>query len=914
MKYLLQIVLLVCYTTSSVGQIPLSTIDPRIAKPPLDVSTFEKWLYIDGKPAISNNGKYAFYFVREHSSKPATLIVQEVEEKWKIVFPNVDNAVFSQDSRKIIFSKPTDSLLILTLGSASVTCIPHVKSFKSFGENRSEWLIYELDTPHKKLILRNLQTGREQLFSGVSTYLLSKDGNTLVLGIESKEDTVNTTSLCWLNISSGNHKIIFKGKNIDNITLDDSGTQLAFMVEDNKNKTCWYHNIETGKSIQLAYNQSSAIDTNLKVDRITAFSKDGKKLFVSLKENLAAPSPNAVKVDIWSYFDAKLQSQQLNELAPRSYIAVIDINDHTILRLQQEDDIVKVQTDSFLYIVNIKGDTQESHWSTAAQKLSYIISVNTGERKLLQNNKGIIFQQLSPNGKYLIGKDDGASDFYSYELSAGITRNITRSLPVPLTDMLCKDNDDYPISEKSRGLLLAGWLTNGEDMLIYDDFDIWWVHPAGRKPPINVTNGYGRKNQVRFRLSNIYLKKPIPNNKSLILNAFDKKNKNSGFYRITLGKKNDPELLNMGPYQYHQYYFGYPGSIQLKARDVAIYLVKRESAEKSPNLYWTKDFRIFTALSAVCPEKAFNWYTSTLMNFTTLDGRIEQGVLYRPEDFDPRNKYPVIIFIYERKSQNLNNYYKPYSEIGGGGDLDIAWFVSNGYMVFTPDIHYTIGETGQSASNSVIAAAKYLAKQPWVNSKRMGLQGHSFGGFEINYIVTRTNHFAAAVSSSGMSNFISDYFNSQTFHAFWYERGIGRLGATLWEAPDLYIKNSPTLQADKIATPVLIIANKRDGNVPFEQGLEFFMALRRLGKKAWMLQYDESSHGMDNAEDYRDYVIRMTQFFDHYLKDAPAPKWMLDGIPARLKGIENGLLLDATGRTPGPGLLIESKHFTMGQN
>ena len=132
-----------------------------------------------------------------------------------------------------------------------------------------------------------------------------------------------------------------------------------------------------------------------------------------------------------------------------------------------------------------------------------------------------------------------------------------------------------------------------------------------------------------------------------------------------------------------------------------------------------------------------------------------------------------------------------------------------------------------------------------------------------------------------------------------------RLGATLWQRPDLYIKNSPIFSADKVKTPILIIHNEHDGNAPFAQGLEWFLAFRRLGKKAWMLQYDEETHGVSFKKNYVDYLIRSTQFFDYYLKDAPAPKWMLDGVPARLKGIDNGLELDSTGRMPGDGLLME---------
>ena len=138
---------------------------------------------------------------------------------------------------------------------------------------------------------------------------------------------------------------------------------------------------------------------------------------------------------------------------------------------------------------------------------------------------------------------------------------------------------------------------------------------------------------------------------------------------------------------------------------------------------------------------------------------------------------------------------------------------------------------------------------------------------------------------------------------YWAERSQGRLGATPWEAQDLYISNSPIFRADKITTPLLMMNNKQDGTVPFAQGVEFFMALRRLGKRVWMLQYDGGYHSLDSrTKDAEDYTIRMMQFFDHYLKGAPAPKWMTRGIPANRKGIDDGLQIDAEIKTPGEGL------------
>ena len=208
--------------------------------------------------------------------------------------------------------------------------------------------------------------------------------------------------------------------------------------------------------------------------------------------------------------------------------------------------------------------------------------------------------------------------------------------------------------------------------------------------------------------------------------------------------------------------------------------------------------------------------------------------------------------------------------------MDILWYVSHGYLVLLPDIHYVIGRPAESAYHSVVSAVHYICKMPWVDRNRLGLQGHSFGAYEANYIVTRTSLFAAACCANGTSDLISESgeFVGNTGNQGYYEMGQGRMGTTLWSRPDLYINQSPVFSADKVTTPLLILHSPLDMSVYYPQGLEWFISLRRLGKKSWMLQYPNEGHNLEEEEDQLDYTIRMNQFFDHFLKGTPAPEWM----------------------------------------
>lgn len=283
------------------------------------------------------------------------------------------------------------------------------------------------------------------------------------------------------------------------------------------------------------------------------------------------------------------------------------------------------------------------------------------------------------------------------------------------------------------------------------------------------------------------------------------------------------------------------------------------------------------------------------------DGLPSKGILYKPEDFDPNKKYPIIFTFYKYSSDQMYDFLMPnYST----GNINIAYFISHGYLVFAPDICYRTGEVGESVIKSIVSSANYLGKtRNYIDTAKMAISGESFGGFEINFLVTHTNKFAAAEECCGVSDFISDFGE---LHDYDLDKGFLEFSdgpyynfrASLWERPDLYIKNSPVFNADKVTTPLLVMHNKNDKGVPFIQGVEFFSALWELKKPVWLLQYDGEGHGLGNVPGTaKDFTIRLEQFFDHYLKGKPAPKWMVEGIRPSRKGIDDGLALES-GKTP----------------
>lgn len=860
-------------------------------KPLIDTSTFEKWISVES-PLITNNGKYVSYFIKGQPMKGGTQVFQGISNGWKFPMVNVRFVSFTANSKMAIFLNKGDSLCFLKLGGGVFEYIPNILSFKLYTIGVHEWIAYQTKAKEKKLIFRNLETGQQRSFENVNEYLLNLVSSVVVLKIEREENGLYKQSIVWDSFLSERAKLIWEGQNASNLVLDANGLQLAFTVlEEGKNpqvKSFWYYKVGTQAAELLTGYNPKEIREGLRIDKILRFSLDGSRIFFTLKDVIENKDKQKNSdVSIWNYSDTKLLSQQIYELTPnvygtggeKSYFSVMEIKSHRIIQLQNNDEEIRflnAKSDKVALLINKVGHSP----------LFSLISTYSGERTDSPIKCPYV---MSPGGKFLIGTDSTTpfmnngfsylnNNIYSYDFSTMTICNITQSLPVP-------DNENNLYGWaclRDKGLKIAGWLANDEAVLVYDKYDIWQVDLTGRKRAINLTKGYGRKHNIVFRIPfrNEIDRKAINNGDRIILSAFDRSNKNNGFYCIILGNEVDPELLSMDKCLSD----AYPSNefshifVPLKAKNAEVYIVERQTITTSPNYYFTYNFKKFASISEVYPEKEYNWLTDELIAFKTLDGKDIHGILYKPENFDSTKKYPVILYYYRTLSDRLNEYLPPQSSDGRLWP-SIPFFVSNGYLVFTPDIYYKVGETGESAINSVLSAAEYLATMPYIDSKKMGIQGHSFGGFETNYLITHTKIFAAACSASGLFDFVSGYGSIVEGQSkqWQFEFGPYQIGATLWQRPDLYIKNSPIFSADKVSTPFLMMATTKDATIPFAQPVAFFTALRKLGKKAWLLQYDDGDHTLEGMSAV-DFTIRMKQFFDYYLKGVPPPKWMKEDM------------------------------------
>lgn len=926
-------------------------------KKPLDHQVYDSWENIATKQ-ISDNGLWAAYNIAQQQGDSKQYF-SNLSTNQKVVVPRGTSVKFSADTKFAAFlikpqyqetrtarikkkkadDMPKDSLGYINLTTAAVTKVPRVKSFQ-MPEKGTALLAYHLEKPDtakkssaagnttapavkktdlsdffaeddkpgtdKKsegtdLVFKNLVTGATRTFKYVTDYSFSKNGKQLVFASSgSKKDKEAPAGVFVYNTERGGLKTLIKAKGtFKNFVFDEDGEQLAFVGETGPEK-------QEIKSYQVYYN-SLSLDTaqtlvdneipgmpakwNVSADGKLTFSKDATKLFFGIapikkpKDTTLVDFEHA-KLDIWGYKDDYLQPMQLKNLdreLKRSYLTVIHIfnSDPKIVPLTDQNlpdaSLVEKGNAPFVLATTDVGNRIQTQWTAESIRDAYLVDVKTGQRrKILTGLNSIVM--ASPEGKYVLYFDKRTSGWYSYSVSDGKTVHLNKDLKEKFAD----EDNDVPADPSSYGI--AGWTEKDKAVYIYDRYDIWAFTPDGKSAPKNITNGFGRINQITLRYQKLDPEAEFIKKGSSWLDAFNNVTKENGFFRKDLGNAKDPELVVMAPFKFSDL-------VKAKNSDRVIY--DKGNYVNSPDVFSSLDLKTEVKLSATNPQqKNYNWGTAELVKWTTPKGYKSEGILYKPENFDPNKKYPMIVYFYEKLSDGLYSYQAPAPT---PSRLNIPFFVSNEYLVFAPDISYETGYPGKSAMEFINSGVEELKKNSWVDGSKIGIQGQSWGGYQVAYLITQTDMYAAAWAGAPVANMTSAYggmrWESGMNRQFQYEKTQSRIGATLWEKPELYIENSPLFYLPKVNTPVAIMANDADGAVPYYQGIEMFTGLRRLGKPAWLLVYNNEAHNLVQRQNRKDISIREQQFFDHYLKGAKAPQWMVTGVPATEKGINWGFEL-----------------------
>lgn len=628
------------------------------------------------------------------------------------------------------------------------------------------------------------------------------------------------------------------------------------------------------------------------------FSEDGQRLFLSTAE-IAKPepknAPEPMKVDLWHWKDPELQSvQKLNaeKDKQRNYRAVVHLADQRFVQLanKQMPQLVVNENAQFAMGVSSLPYRHLMSWDALYYDV-YAVNLQNGQAKMLIE-KSLFMPSLSPQGRYILQFDEKRSRWLAFSTQDGQKHDLTSGIKARF------ENHERDIPSPKSPYGVAGWRENDDSVVLYDQFDLWEVSIQS-KTSRNLTAGYGRKNQIEFRYVPVAEQreprrgvesKALPTNRAWILSADHAVKHDSGYFLLDPRRPNAPHSL---------IYESKMVAGLTKAKEAQTLLLTRQSFSEFPDL-WTAQLDPLqlngstSTLSAMSspvrvshanPQQVNHlWGTQELMDYVSADGKKLKALVAKPENFDPKKKYPLMVYIYEKMTDNLHRYVPP----APAQNINVTRYVSNGYIVLRPDIVYETGYPGKSAMKTVIPAIEKLLSEGYVDRQRIGIQGHSWGAYQINYMLTRTQLFRAAEAGASMANMISGYggirWGAGISRAFQYERGQSRIGGTPWDSRDKYVENSPIFAIDKVTTPYLTVHNDDDDAVPWYQAIEFFTALRRLNKEAYWFNYNGEKHGLRDRDNIKHFTVHMSEFFDHYLLGKARPEWMDKPIPYLERG------------------------------
>ncbi len=891
--------------------------------------TFEdamKFKYIE-RPELSDDGNWVGYVVSQDRGDGELIIQSTVDTtKFRIergskyiisrnsewIAAKVESKSFELENAKDAKTKPKSGLAILNIKNGKKVHLENIKDFEI--SNDSKWLIYfiaseklEIDKEEVKknkkkatgdeLVLRHLRSGTEIKVSNVTEYQLDSLSRYIFYIVSEKSgkrDGVYNRNL-MAEYCPEEQVYVQENYHFSNLAWNYKKGYLAFLSsslnEEGEPYRCslwnWSFDNKSLNSVMTA--ESVRKNWYIPVKNELKWTEDGDRLFFGLKPEWERYSLSEEKinysetnysnidtilrkaeVDIWNSQDDLIMPHQKiswSERKDRFYRTLYRLDSNKVIYLA-DTSLPRVDfTDNPNYTVGYSDKLylKEISWDGIYYDL-YSLNLNTGERKKIISR---INEEasLSPFGKYIVYFN--SKHWYLYSTFGDTLRNLTIDTDVPFYD----EENDTPTEPLSYGV--GGWEDNDEAVYINDRYDIWKFY-TGLLGYSNITVGLGREEEVVMRIWDIISDKKYYNERDTIfIKAFSEKTKTTGLYY------HETWILGI----LRIYHSGDKLNVLRKSKNANQMLVTFESYAQYPDLHLSDLFmtnirRITDYNSQI---KGYNWGKTEFIKWKNSSGVELEGFIIKPENYKEGTRYPVIIYFYEKFSDYLNNFFLP--RINHRPCFPI--YSSDGYIIFLPDIKYTIGYPGFDATDALVSGARKLIELGIADSNAIGIHGHSWGGYETAFIITQTNLFKAAIAGAPVGNMTSAYSGIRRgtglARQFQYEKEQSRIGGTLWDSLDNYIKNSPVFNAKGITTPFLMMFGDEDEAVPFEQGIELYLAMRRLNKQCIFLQYRKEMHHPRRYENKLDYATKMKQFFDCYLKGMPAPDWILKAVPYKGK-------------------------------
>jgi dipeptidyl aminopeptidase/acylaminoacyl peptidase len=781
-------------------------------------------------------------------------------------------------------------LVLYNLANGDASNIGNVSEF-SFDDS-GEWLAYTIDA-------------HDQIGNGVQLRNLRTD---VVRAIDS--DRALYRSLAWADTNSA--LSVLRGK-ADSTSRDTLYSVVVFT------------NISAPQPKKLVFDPSQHSDfpagMKIAAERAPKLSDDLQTIFFGIREGkkpgmvatrgssvIQAGAPgmggtiNQPRVNeaqeenpsliLWHGKDPRLQSQQIVQEAQDrayNYLSEYRIADNKVVRLS--DDALRtvnlVGHDHYAYGTDSREYDNAASYNGRNYRDIYTVDLTNGARKLVLKKHISPAMSASPNGKLIAYWGDDAQ-WWVLDVASGEKKPVSKGVPTVFADT---SDDHNNLVTPPRAIM--GWSKDGTAFLASDGFDVWKL-PVNGGVATNLTVD-GKKNQIRYQslydfdraggapaggrggrggrgggggANGIDLSQP------LYFATYGEWTKKAGVSKVDPSKPGAQSMV----FDDASYNFQ-------KAKDADVYVYTRQTNIDFPNYYVTDaSLKPGKQITDANPQqKDFAWSSGVkLINYTSAKGDKLQGALYLPANYEPGKKYPLLVTIYEKRSNLANTYVTPNETSTPNRSI----YTSRGYAVLDPDIVYRVNDPGMSAVWCVIPAVKAAIATGIVDSANVGLWGHSWGGYQTAFLVTQTNIFKSAIAGAPLTDMVSMYgsiyWNTGGADQAIFESSQGRFKGNYADNYDAYIRNSPNFHAKNVKTPLIILANDKDGAVDFNQGITYFNTLRQMNKDVILLEYVGENHGLARPVNMKDYAMRQKDWFDHYLKGAPAPEWMTNGI-ARIK-------------------------------
>ena len=896
-------------------------------KKALDVADMMKFRQVQS-PSISNDGKWVVHTAAPDRGDPEVL-VYSTDGKKSYAIPRGKNPVFSNNGQWVasVYAVPAEEqakskpsgengpkagLILLNTTTGDQSIFENVNTFQFSNDNN--WLVYhhfeEKKEENKKenkkksnkkntgtdLNVLSLETGSTHTIPSVAKYAIDSTSRFMAYVVTDSTGTGNGVFAVDLSQLSNEPAPLFADSSAwgDYLCWNNKSGQLAFLAgnfgekEKKLDAELFLWSPGEGESGVVLGDEDLPGEWKIYHTNNLRWTKDGKRLFLGIKPDSEIIPPEEEKndsvvnlfdqesilsdrtVDVWHWNDPYINSNQKKRWKrekDRTYTGVFYLENREFIPIaDQEMPEVRIsENENFLLGSSNVPYAKRVTWEGRINDY-YLVDLITGVKHLVVEEQEHSVR-LSPDGRFLVYFKSG--DWHLMETSTLNSSNLTEDLDIPFED----EDWDYPADVPDYGV--ADWLNGSEAVLIYDKYDIWQFSTSG-EDPVCLTEGKGRREKYQFRIKRFDSEKRyLDRGETVLMTAYHDMEKYTALFSMKAGTPGVTAIVEE-PKKY---------TLRAKAKAADRILYTRESYTEFPDLWVTDmNFRKPRKLSDVNPQTVeFAWGEAELVEWSSIDGTPIQGILIKPGNYTPGKKYPVLIYYYRFFSNRLYSF----SQVAVNHRPCFPFYASNGYAIFLPDIRFDIGNPGYSATKCLVPGVQKIIDMGVADPDAICLHGHSWSGYQTAFAITQTDMFTCAIAGAPVANMTSAYsgirWGTGLARQFQYEKSQSRIGGSLWEARDKYIENSPVFFADRINTPLLIMFGDVDDAVPWYQGIEMYLAMRRLGKDCVFLQYRDEPHHPKKYANKLDYTLKFKAYLDHYLKDEPAPGWIESGVPYRGK-------------------------------